>query len=397
MIILSVLLVLVILLIGGILLRNMHTSKITPMRQVDVYAEQMRSLERDLAKGVLADDEFGSMRAEIGRRMISAARLEPDTAATVSNGGLWTLIAVSVAACILGAATYGQIGSPGTPDAPIAARYTQSDALRAARLSQLDAESQAPTLKIPQDPTYLQLVTKLRAALEARPNDIQGFEFLAKSESRLGNYAHAHAAQGQVLKLKGKAASPDDWYTYAELLMMAADTYISQEAENALRQTLQRDPSHSLALFRIGIYFDQIGRPDRTFGIWRKLLEAGPESAPYMPLIRRTITDLAMIAGVDYEPPEIKGPSSDDIQNAAEMSDEDRRTMISGMVTGLADRLANEGGPASDWAQLIVAYGVLGETDTAQEILNEALQLFGGEPKDLGMLQQAGVSAGLSQ
>ena len=213
----------------------------------------------------------------------------------------------------------------------------------------------------------------------------------------MGNYAHAHAAQGQVLKLKGKAASPDDWYTYAELLMMAADTYISQEAENALRQTLQRDPSHSLALFRIGIYFDQIGRPDRTFGIWRKLLEAGPESAPYMPLIRRTITDLAMIAGVDYEPPEIKGPTSDDIQNAAEMSDEDRRTMISGMVTGLADRLANEGGPASDWAQLIVAYGVLGETDTAQEILNEALQLFGGEPKDLGMLQQAGVSAGLSQ
>jgi len=397
MIILSVLLVLVILLIGGILLRNMQTSKITPMRQVDVYAEQMRSLERDLAKGVLADDEFGSMRAEIGRRMISAARLEPDTAATVSNGGLWTLIAVSVAACILGAAIYGQIGSPGTPDAPIAARYTQSDALRAARLSQLDAESQAPTLKTPQDPTYLQLVTKLRAALETRPNDIQGFEFLAKSESRLGNYAYAHAAQGQVLKLKGKAASPDDWYTYAELLMMAADTYISQEAENALRQTLQRDPSHSLALFRIGIYFDQISRPDRTFGIWRKLLEAGPESAPYMPLIRRTITDLAMIAGVDYEPPEIKGPSSDDIQNAAEMSDEDRRTMISGMVTGLADRLANEGGPASDWAQLIVAYGVLGETDTAQEILNEALQLFGGEPKDLGILQEAGVSAGLSQ
>ena len=397
MIILSVLLVLVILLIGGMLLRNMQTSKITPMRQVDVYAEQMRSLERDLAKGVLADDEFGSMRAEIGRRMISAARLEPDTAATVSNGGLWTLIAVSVAACILGAVTYGQIGSPGAPDTPIAARYTQSDALRVARLSQLDAESQAPTLKIPQDPTYLQLVIKLRAALKARPNDIQGFEFLAKSESRLGNYAHAHAAQGQVLKLKGKAASPDDWYTYAELLMMAADTYISQEAENALRQTLQRDPSHSLALFRIGIYFDQIGRPDRTFGIWRKLLEAGPESAPYMPLIRRTITDLAMIAGVDYEPPEIKGPSSDDIQNAAEMSDEDRRTMISGMVTGLADRLANEGGPASDWAQLIVAYGVLGETDTAQEILNEALQLFGGEPKDLGILQEAGVSAGLSQ
>ena len=71
--------------------------------------------------------------------------------------------------------------------------------------------------------------------------------------------------------------------------------------------------------------------------------------------------------------------------------------MISSMVTGLADRLANKGGPASDWAQLIVAYGVLGETDTAQKTLNEALQLFLGQPADLRILQQASISAGLSQ
>ena len=397
MVISAVLIVLATLLIGGILLRQMLTSKITPMRQVDVYAEQMRGLERDRAKGVLADNEFDSMRAEVGRRMISAAHLESSIAVKLSTGGLWTLFGVSLAACILGAVIYSQIGSPDVPDTPIAARYAQSDALIALRLSQLDAESEVPALKTPKDPTYLQLVKKLRAALKLRPNDIQGLELLAKSESRLENYAGAHAAQRQVLKLKGKSASADEWYTYAELLITAADTYISKEAEDALRQTLQRDPKHSLALFRIGIYFDQIGRPDRTFSIWRKLLEAGPESAPYMSIIRRTITDLAMIAGVDYEPPDIKGPNSEDIQNAADMTEEDRRSMIASMVAGLADRLENEGGPASDWVQLIVAYGVLGELDTAQEILNKALQQFAGQPADLAILQQARVSAGLLQ
>ena len=397
MAILSVLLVLATLLIGVMLLRNIQTSDIIPMRQVDVYADQMQNLERDLAKGVLEKDEFESMRAEVGRRIISAVRLGPNPEAAVSNTSLRTLVTVSLAAFILGALIYDQIGRPNVPDSPISVRYKQSDALRTARLGQLEAEAQAPAVKVPQDPSYLQLVTKLRAALEGRPNDIHGFVLLAKSESRLGNYTNAHAAQAQVLKLKGKASSPDEWYRYAELLIMAADTYISKEAEDALRQTLQRDPKHSLALFRIGIYFDQIGRPDRTFNIWRKLLEAGPESASYMPIIRRTIIDLAMMSGVDYEPPKIKGPSREDIQDAAETSEEDRQAMISSMVTGLADRLKNEGGPASDWAQLIVAYGVLGETDTAQETLNNALQLFSGQPADIRILQQASISAGLSQ
>jgi cytochrome c-type biogenesis protein CcmH len=395
MIISAVLLVLVTLLIGGILLRQMQNSEITPMRQVDVYAEQMRGLERDRAKGVLADEEFDSMRAEIGRRMISAARMEVGLTTSASSGGFFPLVTVSFAACIVGAVIYVQVGSPNSPDTPIAARYAQSDALKASRLSQADAEAQTPAPSTPQDSTYAQLVSDLRKALATRPDDIQGQELLAKSESRLGNYASAHAAQARVLQLKADGASPDEWYAYAELLIIAADTYISKEAQVALRQTLRRDPSHKLALFRIGMYFDAIGRPDLTFGIWRKLLEAGPDSAPYMPLIRRTIIDLSMISGVEYKPPEIKGPSGDDIKNAAEMSADDRQIMISSMVTGLADRLANEGGPSPDWAQLIVAYGVLGEIETAQEILNEALQLFNGQTADLKILKQAAASAGL--
>jgi|TARA_B110000908_G_scaffold172566_1_gene240825 cytochrome c-type biogenesis protein CcmH len=397
MIISAVLLVLAILLIGGLLFWRTQNSEVTQMRQVDVYAEQMRGLERDRAKGVLADDELDSMRAEIGRRMIAAAKAETNPAAKTSGAGLWTLLVVSGAACILGAVIYAQVGSPTVKDTPIAARYAQSDALKATRLSQTEAEAQAPALSSEQDPTYVQLVTELRAALETRPDDIQGHELLAKSESRLGNYAKAHAAQARVLQLKGEAASPDEWYTYAELLIIAADTYISTNAEAALNQTLRRDPNHKMALFRVGMYFDAIGRPDRTFGIWRKLLEAGPESAPYIPLIRRTVSDLAMITGVDYEPPAVKGPSAEDIENAADMSTDDRRAMISGMVTGLADRLATEGGPAPDWAQLILAYGVLGEIDTAQEIFNEALQLFKERPTDLEILRQAAVNVGLMQ
>ena len=66
--------ILVVLLIGGLMLRQAQRAALPVMRDVDVYAEQLRGLERDLAKGVLREAEFAAMRAEIGRRMISAAR-----------------------------------------------------------------------------------------------------------------------------------------------------------------------------------------------------------------------------------------------------------------------------------------------------------------------------------
>ena len=392
----AALFVLAVLLIGGVMLLQAQRAAVPVMRDVDVYAEQLRGLERDLAKGVLRDAEFAAMRAEIGRRMISAARAsghQPNPSA--QDRGLWAFAGGSILACLLGAGLYSQIGAPSVPDSPIAERYAQSETLKANRLAQETAEARAPTNDTATEPDYVQLVTELRAALEARPGDIQGHELLAKAESRLGNFASAHQAQARVLELKGAEATADEWYAYAELLIMAADTYISREAETALREALRRDPNHKLALFRMGMYFDAIGRPDRTFGIWRKLLEAGPETAPYILLIRRTITDLAQIAGVTYDPPAVKGPSAEDMQSAEEMSAEDRSAMIASMVTGLADRLATEGGPAPDWAQLIVAYGVLGETTSAREIFDEAVQVLASRPGDLEILQGAAQSAGI--
>ena len=70
----ATLFVLAVLLIGGVMLLQAQRAAVPVMRDVDVYAEQLRGLERDLAKGVLRDAEFAAMRAEIGRRMISAAR-----------------------------------------------------------------------------------------------------------------------------------------------------------------------------------------------------------------------------------------------------------------------------------------------------------------------------------
>jgi cytochrome c-type biogenesis protein CcmH len=87
--------------------------------------------------------------------------------------------------------------------------------------------------------------------------------------------------------------------------------------------------------------------------------------------------------------PERRGPSAADIAAASEMSAEDRAEMIRGMVNGLSDRLATDGGPPPDWARLITALGVLGETDRARAIAAEAREVFADDAGALAVIADA--------
>ena len=78
------------------------------------------------------------------------------------------------------------------------------------------------------------------------------------------------------------------------------------------------------------------------------------------------------------------------------MSAEDRKEMIRGMVERLSDRLATEGGPPEDWARLISALGVLGETERARAIWTEAQAGFRRHHAALKTVNDAAVNAGLA-
>ena len=71
--------------------------------------------------------------------------------------------------------------------------------------------------------------------------------------------------------------------------------------------------------------------------------------------------------------------------------------MIGGMVSGLSDRLATEGGPVEDWAQLITALGVLGQTAQARAVYDNAVQVFGDATRALDLLLRAGQRAQVAE
>ncbi len=71
--------------------------------------------------------------------------------------------------------------------------------------------------------------------------------------------------------------------------------------------------------------------------------------------------------------------------------------MIEGMVEGLAERLANEGGTPAEWAQLIMALGQLGQTDRAAAIWGEAQQVFAANPQAMDTIRQAAERIGITE
>lgn len=371
-----------------------------------VYREQLASVDRDLARGVIDQADAERVRTEISRRIL-AADAQMQAAATVSGPSRVMRVAAPVVLALLlvgGAlALYRQLGAAGYPDQPLSARLEMADDLRENRPSQAEAERAAPPVEPPQlEESYAKLLDQLRETVASRPDDLQGHMLLAQHETNAGNFKAGYEAQKKVIELSGADAPADAYSNLAEMLILAAGGYVSPEAEDALREALKRAPNHGPARYYWGQMLAQIGRPDLAYRVWADTLRSSPPQSPWAQAIRAQIDDLAWRAGVFNAPdlstaPAAPGPSQADMEAAAEMTAEERQEMIRGMVDGLSDRLATEGGSPQEWARLISALGVLGETERASAIRDEALTKFADNPEALEMIASAARRAGIAQ
>ncbi len=375
---------------------------------MQVYRDQLSEVDKDHARGVIGEEDAKRMKTEISRRIL-AADAQMQKAERGDTGGKRSAV---VAAVILGLAVLGgsfglyyKLGAPGYRDMPLQDRAAEAQLRRENRDTQSVAETKVPArAPVEAGDEFLDLMTKLRAAVLENPNDLQGQELLARNEANLGNMPAAYAAQAKVIEIKGADVTAGDYVLHANLLISAAGDYVSPEAEKSLNAALELDPFNNLARYYMGLMMWQTGRPDATFRIWDQVLRQSPNDAPWVPSIRTTITELGWYAGVDYKMPEpvpthspdgLSGPTAEDMDAAGELSGEDRQAMIQGMVDQLSDRLATEGGTPQEWARLIGAYGVLGDTDRATLIWEEAQQVFAQVPEALEIVRAGATQAGL--
>jgi len=369
-------------------------------KDLALYKDQLREVDSDLARGVLSETESESARLEISRRILAAdKRAQMETLANPAPSIVNKLLAAFVILTVLTGSLgiYAYLGEPNLPDRPLVARLAAAQEARAQRLSQEDAEVQVPDEKINIPEDYLKLVKKLREAIKKRPNDEQGLRLLALHEFRIGKYRAARKAHTRIMKVVGDKVTAKDYIDFAEVMIFATNGYVSPEAEITLSQALKLKPNDGRTRYYSGLAMAQNGRADVAYRLWEGLLKEGPQDAAWIPLIKSQIDDVARLAGINMSNQPLPGPTTDQINAASEMTKEDRKKMIRGMVASLGERLATNGGTMNEWARLIRALGVLGETARASEIWNEAKDVFSDNPKALNLLLEAAQAAEISQ
>ncbi|MDV7269456.1 c-type cytochrome biogenesis protein CcmI [Thioclava sp. A2] len=134
-----------------------------------------------------------------------------------------------------------------------------------------------------------------------------------------------------------------------------------------------------------------LGEEDRAAALFteaQRHFETSPEA---MDALQRAAD--GEIPGTDG----LKGPTAEQMQDAAEMSDADRQEMILGMVNGLVDRLETEGGSGAEWARAVMSLSTLGQADRAADLYAKGKTALADDAAALAALEEAAQNAGLSQ
>ncbi len=325
-----------------------------------VYRQQLQEVERDLERGVIDAPEAESARIEISRRLLTASRENSsETEATLTAGdGRRAKVVQWGALVVIPLATVGLylfIGSPDAPDQPLAGRLANASASQDVGL----------------------LVSRVENHLAQNPGDARGWDIIAPVYMRLGETEKAVQAYRNAIRLAGSDLRRET--DLGEALAMAANGVITAEAQAAFERALAIDSTAVKPRFFMALALGQEGRREQAIAAWTALLADAQGGEAWVSAARVELAKLDPDAAA-LQAPSPSGPSQQDVAAASEMTPEDRTAMIRGMVEGLAERLAREGGGVEQWERLLRAYGVLNDRPAFDAAMARARAAFVDDP-----------------
>lgn len=362
-----------------------------------VYKDQLSEVDRDRARGLLTDDQAEAARLEIQRRILAAAPDAPGQkgrhkATGTTKGGTGQPVSrtarvaalASVVVVPAGAiAMYLALGAPGYPDQPHAARMAARAGLDTTQAQEM-----------------VTLTEQLAARLEKEPDNAEGWAMLGRSWSTLGRYEQAVKAFEQAVRRGVSDAAT--WAALGEALVAVNQGEVTRPAQAAFTNTLRKDRDDPRARYYLGLARMQQGDAKGALAVWRDLEQSSPPDAPWVPMIKDAIRQVATQAGIPpisvaaIHPLDLADAPAPDA--AAEMRaqadaaraatgagfSDDERQMIEGMVEGLAERLKESPDDVDGWMRLGQSYVVLRKPAEAADAYANAVRL---QPQNVDALR----------
>jgi cytochrome c-type biogenesis protein CcmH len=365
--------VLVLAVLAAVSLPLLSGAHVLPTRgQYDraVYRDQLREVDRDVARGMLSPKEADAARLEIERRLLAV-----DVAGGSVTTGLTRSPRLAAAAALFvllcAGGLYWRLGAPSMPDVPFAGRPpVQADATPA----------QAPHTDVKD------AATRLEQKLLADPSNTTGWLLYARAESMLGEWQKAADAYKRAIDLG--LANGEVLAGYGEMQVMAAAGIVSPAARDTFVAALAADGSSGVARYYLALADAQGGDTQKALDAWVELASGLPEDSPMRDAIAGRIAEAAKSGGL-APPPMPKGlpaaaaqsgPTPEQMEAAAAMPPAERDKMIGEMVEKLAAKLKATPDDLEGWMRLGGAYAVQGKTEQAVDAYDHAAALKPGEP-----------------
>ncbi|THD59116.1 c-type cytochrome biogenesis protein CcmI [Phenylobacterium sp.] len=333
------------------------------------YRRQLAEIGDLADRGLIEPEERKSAEAEAGRRLLAAA--DAPVEAWTPGVGRGPVLAAAMAVPALALALYIAVGAPGLADQPFSARL--------AKWRASDPRTLAPA----------EMAAVLEKLTSERPNDPEGFRFLALAEGAAQNPAGAVRALKHAVRLAPERG--DLWEMLGEAEVYTAGGALTDDAITAFRRTLALDPKNIAARFQLARAKIKAGDREGGLADWRALLaDMAPNDA------RRADLQSA-IAEASGAPAPVQAPPMAEGGGAAGGLSADQMSAVRGMVDGLAAKLQANPDDQEGWVRLVRAYAVLGDAGKRDAALKAARARYAGKPEVLDALTQAAAAAPMKQ
>lgn len=221
-----------------------------------VLRDQLRELEADLAEELIEPRAYESAKRELELRVAEEVRVDAGAPAAQA-GKRWTVLAVAVAVPVIAISLYWYLGTPAALDPTQVAAQADGDNAHAVTPEQMEG-----------------MVAGLAEKLKNRPDDVEGWNMLARSYNALGRFPEASKAYEHLVKLVPNDANLLS--DYADTLAMAMNRTLQGEPERIVDRALSIDPNNVKALALSGSAAFERGDYAKAAAQWQRILALVP-------------------------------------------------------------------------------------------------------------------------
>ena len=252
---------------------------------LEVYRDQLRELDRDLARGTIEAAEAEAARNEIRRRALAAeTRGEAESSGTAQTLSRPTVLLLAAAVPALSLALYAVLGRPELADRSVLTvqerpRGPSAEDVRAAE--RMTPEERQEMIR--------GMVAGLAERLEENPADLAGWLRLGRALSVLGELDKSADAYGRAVALAPDNVRVLTLYTMAVLRLRNPDDPVDPQLLQLFERLHVLEPRHPLALYYLGRHAFDLGREAEGRNYWRKLLPLVADRPDFAARIRQRL------------------------------------------------------------------------------------------------------------